>query len=135
MGQFSCWLVSSKKSQVVLSRQYVSLNLVPLYLCLFGPTHAFTLLSLPSLFDVKQSTLRIRLALLVSANCLKNLYNSSACGSLFSGLFEFKRCSWNVTLESGEKLFKKSKLQSIRLGETLSRNWFIFSLRSVIDGK
>ena len=120
---------------MVLSRQYISINLVASYFCSFGPIHAIALLSLPSLFDAnKQSALRIKLALLVSANCLKNLYNNSACGSLFLGSCEFQRCGWNVTLEFGEKLFKKSKLQSIGLRKTLSQNWFIFSLQSVIDG-
>ena len=44
--------------------------------------------------------------LLVSAICVKELYNNSTCSPLFSTLLEIKRWSWKSTSLSGKKLQK-----------------------------
>ena len=116
--------------------QYISLNLVISYRCLVGPTHAVLLLSLFSVDEANRwFVLRIKFALLVSAICLEKLCSNSTCGPLFSISVEFRRWDWKWTSLSGEKLYKNSKQQSIRLKLMLSRNWFIFSFQSVIEGK
>lgn len=126
--------VSEKNCQC--QYQYVNLNLVVPYLYLVGPTQEISLLSLFSVDEVNRwLALRIMFALLISVICLKKLYSNSTCGPLFSISVEFRSWGWKWTSLSGKKLFKNSNLQSIGLRLTLSRNWFMFSLRSVIDSK